>query len=80
MKMKKGPDPKHQLSCSYNAAWPAVFIQLYTLLSQILQHWQFLLSQDKVTKKIDEVRVADIVNMGFSEAFNKVPHGRLVSK
>eukprot|EP00061_Rhincodon_typus_P002239 g16967.t1 len=26
---------------SSDAVWPAVFIQLYTLLSLILQHWQF---------------------------------------
>eukprot|EP00061_Rhincodon_typus_P007262 g28783.t1 len=36
--LKKGLGPKRQLSCSSAAAWPAVFIQLYTLLSQILQH------------------------------------------
>eukprot|EP00061_Rhincodon_typus_P016281 g44407.t1 len=29
--LKKGPDLKHQLSCSSDAAWPAVFIQRYTL-------------------------------------------------
>eukprot|EP00061_Rhincodon_typus_P008243 g30687.t1 len=36
--------------------------------------------QSKVTKKIDEGRVVSVAYMDFSKAFNKVPHGRLVSK
>eukprot|EP00061_Rhincodon_typus_P014716 g41936.t1 len=40
-KMKKGPDPKCQLSCSPDAAWPAVFIQLHTLLSLGLYSLEF---------------------------------------
>eukprot|EP00061_Rhincodon_typus_P013859 g40489.t1 len=36
--LKKGLGPKRQPSCSSDAVWPAVFIQLYTMLSQILQY------------------------------------------
>ena len=33
-----------------------------------------------VTKTIDEGRAVDVVYMDFSKAFDKVPHGRLVSE
>ena len=33
-----------------------------------------------VTKKVDEGSAVDVVYMDFSKDFDKVPHGRLVSK
>ncbi|MBB6707133.1 reverse transcriptase family protein [Proteus mirabilis] len=35
---------------------------------------------EEVTKRIDEGRAVDVIYMDFSKAFDKVPHGRLVSK
>ena len=32
------------------------------------------------TKKVDEGSAVDVVNMDFSKAFDKVPHGRLLHK
>eukprot|EP00061_Rhincodon_typus_P013368 g39699.t1 len=34
----------------------------------------------EVTKVIDEGTAVDVVDMDFSKAFNKVPHGRLIQK
>eukprot|EP00061_Rhincodon_typus_P010639 g35096.t1 len=34
----------------------------------------------EVTKKIDEGGMVNIIYVDFRKAFNKVPHGRLVSK
>eukprot|EP00061_Rhincodon_typus_P007013 g28259.t1 len=34
----------------------------------------------EVTKTIDESRAVDVVYMDFSNAFEKVPHGRLIQK
>eukprot|EP00061_Rhincodon_typus_P010795 g35347.t1 len=31
--LHQGPDLKHQLSCSSDAAWPSVFLQLHTVIS-----------------------------------------------
>ena len=35
---------------------------------------------EEVTKMIDEGRAVDVVDMDFSQAFDKVPHGRLMQK
>eukprot|EP00061_Rhincodon_typus_P005451 g24982.t1 len=32
---------------------------------------------DEVTRKVDEGRAVDVVQMDFSKAFDKIPHGRL---
>eukprot|EP00061_Rhincodon_typus_P008815 g31760.t1 len=34
----------------------------------------------EVMKRLDEGRAVDVIYMVFSKAFDKVPHGRLVSK
>eukprot|EP00061_Rhincodon_typus_P011316 g36241.t1 len=49
-------------------------------LVQIFEPDIYLSVFEEVTKKIDEGRTADIFDTDFSEAFEEVPCGRLVSK
>ena len=35
---------------------------------------------EEVTKHVDEGRAVDVVYTDFSNAFDKVPHGRLIQK
>eukprot|EP00061_Rhincodon_typus_P014608 g41728.t1 len=43
-------------------------------------HINLIKFYEEVTKRIDEGRAVDVICMDISKAFDKVPHGRLVSK
>eukprot|EP00061_Rhincodon_typus_P012926 g38983.t1 len=50
------------------------FVQGKSCLTNLLEFFQ------EVIKKIDEGRAVDIVYLDFSTAFDKVPHGKLISQ